>query len=68
MQRIVTAHLREVEKIAAMVKTPIVLTSPVVRLYYRKLIEQFSYDAVVLSFNEIEANVKVVSVGNIAAA
>ncbi len=68
MQRIVTAHLKEVEKIGEMVKTPIILTSPVVRLYYRKLIEQFTADAVVLSFSEIEANVKVVSIGNIAAA
>ncbi len=67
MQRIVSAHIKEVEKISEMVRTPIVLTSPVVRLYYRKLIEQFSFDAVVLSFNEIEANVKVVSVGSIAA-
>jgi flagellar biosynthesis protein FlhA len=48
-----------------MVKTPIVLTSPVVRLYYRKLIEQFVSEAVVLSFNEIDADVRVQSVGTI---
>lgn len=67
MQKIVSAHLKEVERLEEMVKTPIVLTSPVVRLYYRKLIEEFSAEAVVLSFNEIEANVKVISVGQIAA-
>ncbi len=66
MQKIVTAHLSEVGKISEMVKTPVILTSPVVRLYYRKLIEQFVSEAVVLSFNEIDANVRVQSVGTIA--
>ncbi|MGI5891285.1 MAG: flagellar biosynthesis protein FlhA [Bacillota bacterium] len=67
MQKIVSSHMKEVAKISEMVKTPIILTSPVVRIYYRKLIEQFSSETVVLSFNEIEPNIKVVSVGSIAA-
>lgn len=53
-------------KIKELVKNPIILTSPVVRLYYRKLVEQFVSEAVVLSFNEIDAGVKVQSVGIIA--
>lgn len=68
MQKIVSAHLNAVANIGEIVKNPIVLTSSVVRLYYRKLIEQFAPDAVVLSFNEIEANIKVQSVGSIAIA
>ena len=31
------------------------LTSPIVRFYYKKLIEQFSADTVVLSFSEINS-------------
>lgn len=66
MQKIVSAHLNEVGKIKELVKNPIILTSPVVRLYYRKLVEQFVSEAVVLSFNEIDTGVKVQSVGMIA--
>ncbi len=66
MQKIVSAHITEMGKIKELVKNPIILTSPVVRLYYRKLVEQFVSEAVVLSFNEIDAGVKVQSVGIIA--
>jgi flagellar biosynthesis protein FlhA len=43
----------------------VVLTSPVVRCYYRKLIEQFSSEAVVLSFNEIMNDVNIQALGTI---
>jgi len=66
VQKIVKAHMKEVGNISDMIKTPIILTSPVVRLYYKKLIEQFVKDSVVLSFNEIDSNVKIQSVGMIA--
>ncbi len=66
MQKIVLAHRKETEKVAELVSMPVVLTAPVVRLYYRKLVGQFSDDAVVLSFNEIEPQVKIQSVGTIA--
>jgi flagellar biosynthesis protein FlhA len=66
VQKIVTSHMKEVEKINEPVKNSIILTSPIVRLYYRKLIEQFVSEPVVLSFNEIESNIKIQSVGSIA--
>ena len=66
MQKIVKEHVRAVDKIRDIVRTPVVLTSPVVRLYYQKLIRQFSTETVVLSFNEIEADVQVQSVGSVA--
>ena len=68
MHRIVAAHKKEVDKINGMVRNPVVLTSPIVRLYYRKLIEQFISDTVVLSYNEIENNIHVTAVGTIAIA
>ncbi len=66
VQKIVKAHMKEIGHIGDMLKTPIILTSPVVRLYYKKLIEQFVLEPVVLSFNEIETDVKIQSVGMIA--
>lgn len=66
VQKIVKAHIKEVGNISEMIKTPIILTSPVVRLYYKKLIEQFVKESVVLSFNEIDSNVKIQSLGMIA--
>jgi flagellar biosynthesis protein FlhA len=66
MQKIVTAHLKEVEKVKKVVSNPVVLTSPIVRVYYKKLIEQFSADTVVLSFNEIDSQVNIQSLGMVA--
>jgi len=66
VQKIVKAHMKEIDHIGDLLKSPIVLTSPVVRLYYKKLIEQFVMEPVVLSFNEIEPDVKIQSVGMIA--
>jgi len=66
VQKIVKAHVSELSKISDIIKTPIILTSPLVRLYYKRLIEQFVNDSVVLSFNEIEPDVKIQSVGMIA--
>lgn len=66
VKKIVKSHVEESATVSGMSKMPIVLTSPVVRLYYKKLIEQFVQDSVVLSFNEIEPNIKIQSVGMIA--
>lgn len=65
VQKIVRAHINEVGKSSDMMKNSVVLTSPIVRLYYRKLIEQFVLGCVILSFNEIESSVKIQSVGTI---
>ncbi len=65
MQKIVSAHIDEMKKIKDLVSTPVVLMSPVARLYYKKLISQFSDDSVVLSFNEIEPDIQVHSIGMI---
>lgn len=63
MQSIITAHVNEMKKTGELMSTPIVLASPIIRLYYKKLIEQFAPDTVVLSYNEIESSVQVQSVG-----
>lgn len=67
MQKLVTSHMNEEKKIKDRVDDVIVLTSPIVRFYYKKLIEQFSSDAVVLSFNEINSDVNIQALGTISA-
>lgn len=65
MQKVVASHITEVNKIKEMVSEVVILTSPVVRFYYRKLMEQFCDDIVVLSYSEIETNVNIQSIGTI---
>ena len=44
-------------------RTPIILTSPLVRRQFRKITEQISPELAVLSFNEIESSVEVYAEG-----
>jgi len=44
-------------------KTPIILTSPLVRRQFRKISEQISPELAVLSYNEIDSGVEVLSEG-----
>ena len=44
-------------------KTPVILTSPLVRRQFRKITEQISPELAVLSYNEIEGNVEVYAEG-----
>jgi flagellar biosynthesis protein FlhA len=66
MQKLIASHMQEEKKMRENVGEVIVLTSPVVRFYYHKLIEQFSPDSVVLSFSEIHADVNIQALGTIA--
>ena len=65
MQKIITAHMDAVKKVKDVVGTPIIMTSPVVRFYYKRLIEQFSDDTVVLSFNETEPDINIQALGTV---
>lgn len=65
MQKIVSVHLKEVKKINEVMANSIILASPVVRIYYKKIIEQFAPETIVLSFNEIEPYIQIQSVGTI---
>ena len=44
-------------------RTPVILTSPLVRKQFRKISEQISPELAVLSYNEIESNVEVYAEG-----
>jgi len=44
-------------------RTPIILTSPLVRRQFRKITEQISPELAVLSYNEVESNIEVFAEG-----
>ncbi|MBQ7925500.1 MAG: flagellar biosynthesis protein FlhA [Lachnospiraceae bacterium] len=58
---------KEVQKLENMGKMPIIITSPIVRMYFKRMIEDYYKDLVVVSYNEIEANVELQSVGMVTA-
>lgn len=62
-QQIIKATEREVGKLTSMGRVPIILSSPIVRIYYKKLIEEKFEDIVVISFNELDSRVELQSVG-----
>ena len=63
LQRIVTTLSTELEKLTNMGYQPIVLTSPAVRLYFRKLVERSVPGLIVLSQAEIDPNVEIQILG-----
>ncbi len=66
MQKLVGQLIEQINKLKGEMSVPIVLTSPFVRVYFRKLMDQFYHKAVVLSFNEIDNSVQIQALGNIA--
>lgn len=65
IQRIVAKTTDEVNKIKDVIPTVIVLTSPIVRVYFKKMIDQFIPGLTVLSYSEIDGTTQIQSVGNI---
>ncbi|MCX4339707.1 MAG: flagellar biosynthesis protein FlhA [Lachnospiraceae bacterium] len=53
----------EVKKLEDLGKMPIIITSPIVRAYFKKLTEDYYRDLVVVSYNEVESNIELQSVG-----
>ncbi|MCF6460528.1 flagellar biosynthesis protein FlhA [Clostridium sp. Cult3] len=62
-QRILNNTLKSAQKLTAIGEQPIVLTAPIVRIYFKRLTEQITRDLIVLSYSEIEPSVEVQSVG-----
>ena len=61
--RILNSIENEVTKLTSIGRTPILLTSPIVRIYFRRLIEEQYPDLIILSYNELESNAEIQSVG-----
>ncbi|MGG5252932.1 flagellar biosynthesis protein FlhA [Neobacillus sp. SM06] len=62
-QRILESIAAQVEQFSMVEQTPIILCSPAVRMYVRQLTERYFPKVPILSYNELEANVEVQSVG-----
>lgn len=65
MQKLVTQLIEQINKLKGEINIPIILTSPFVRGYFRKLLDQFYPKSVVLSFNEIDNSVQIQALGNV---
>lgn len=57
----------ETEKLESLGKNPIIITSPIVRMYFKRLTEDYFRDLIVVSYNEVESNVELQSVGMVSA-
>ncbi|OZI11548.1 flagellar biosynthesis protein FlhA [Bacillaceae bacterium SAS-127] len=62
-QRILEAVATQVEQVTFMQQTPIILCSPAIRMYMKQLSERYFPQLPILSYNELEPNVEVQSVG-----
>ena len=60
---IVASVEQEVAKLENLGKNAIIITSPIVRMYFKKLTSDYFRDLIVISYNEVESNVELQSVG-----
>ncbi|MCT4663111.1 MAG: flagellar biosynthesis protein FlhA [Tissierellales bacterium] len=63
VQRILQSLAQNVDRLTSIGEQPIVLTAPIVRIYFKKLTEQYSNEIIVLSYNEIDPNVEIQALG-----
>lgn len=65
IHKIVNALQTQIDKVKDIIPMAIILTSPVVRVYFKKLVDQFIPNVAVLSYNEIDNTVQIQAIGNI---
>ncbi|RQD67772.1 MAG: flagellar biosynthesis protein FlhA [Tindallia sp. MSAO_Bac2] len=63
IQQMLNNLSKQVQKLISMGEQPIVVTAPIVRLYFKRISEQLSNDLIILSYNEIDPTVEIESVG-----
>ena len=66
-QKIMKAVEAEVSKLEELGKNPVIITSPIVRMYFKRLTKDYFQDLIVVSYNEIEPTVELQSVGMVTA-
>ncbi|MDR1066749.1 MAG: flagellar biosynthesis protein FlhA [Clostridiales bacterium] len=67
-KRIFESLNSETAKLSSAGLQPIALTSPMVRLYFKRLVEQIAPSLVVLSYNEIDPKAEIQSIGMVSIA
>ncbi|HOM02073.1 MAG TPA: flagellar biosynthesis protein FlhA [Acetivibrio sp.] len=65
INKILSNLSKQVQKLLQLGQQPIVLASPFVRLYFRRLSEQAIPGLVVLSYNELDPGVEIQSIGTV---
>ncbi len=65
VQRIMESLTVQVERVRELYQQPIILASPIVRLYFKRLIDQFHPQLIVLSFNEIDSDIQIQAIGSV---
>ncbi len=63
VQKIVEGVSEQIDRVKELIHQPIILTSPIVRIYFKRLIDQFLPNLTVLSFNEIDTNIQIQAIG-----
>lgn len=66
-RKIMDAVGEQVQKLENLGKSPIIIASPIVRMYFKRLTEDYYRDLIVISYNEIESDVELQSVGMVTA-
>lgn len=66
-QKIMKSVESEVGKLEELGKNPVIITSPIVRMYFKRMTKDYFTDLIVVSYNEIESNVELQSVGMVTA-
>ncbi|MFA7572577.1 MAG: flagellar biosynthesis protein FlhA [Lutispora sp.] len=62
-QRIAANLMKEVQKLMSIGEQPLILTSPMVRMYFRRIAEGVAPGLIVLSYNELDPSIEVQSIG-----
>ncbi|MBD3858213.1 flagellar biosynthesis protein FlhA [Bacillus sp. 28A-2] len=62
-ESVIQSVAREIEQLSLRQETPVLLCSPPIRMYVKQLLERYFPELPVLSYNELEANVEVQSIG-----
>lgn len=68
IQKVIDAVSKESTKLTSLGQQPIILTSPIVRIYFKRLTESYLPELIALSYNELNPDVEVQSVGMVSVA
>jgi flagellar biosynthesis protein FlhA len=63
VQKLFNSMKRAIDRFTTLGVSPIVLTSPIVRMHFKKIVEQMAPDLIVLSYNELDQKVEIHSEG-----
>jgi flagellar biosynthesis protein FlhA len=62
-KQILSSTEQQIKKMEDAGQTPIIITSPIVRMYFKKLTNDYFKNLIVISYNEIESDIELQSVG-----